>query len=339
MPAQQLTEITDPNLSTTVDQLVPGVLNGVRRITLGEGALWHAQASRFVYIDIEAPALCFYTPSSNKFESYNIHEILQKQSNSHCDVVPKIGTVVATSDINIYLLAIQHDVGGISMFNYNTHEITPYAKHPEFHLQNNRLNDGKVSADGKLYVGSMLLDTITPRTPEGSLYVVSGNNSSGAFSKIFDQVTISNGIVWSIDGSKMYYIDTPKQCVDVFDYVNGSVDINSRKTIIKTDYSTDGYPDGCCIDSDGMLWICFWLGSNISRYDPNTGKLLHRIKMPTQCITSCAFGGDNLGDLYVTSASNKVDISAQPQAGSVFIVRNVGVTGIKSPVYQFKSKL
>lgn len=99
------------------------------------------------------------------------------------------------------------------------------------------------------------------------------------------------------------------------------------------------YVVGMTIDSEGKLWVAFWQGSNVSRFDPDTGALLHRISLPTQCITSVAFGGDDLQDLYITSANNKVDIQKEPQAGSVFIVRNVGVKGVHAPVYTLKAKL
>lgn len=87
------------------------------------------------------------------------------------------------------------------------------------------------------------------------------------------------------------------------------------------------------IDSQGMLWVCFWLGSNVSRYNPATGELLHRIMLPTKCITSCAFGGSDLNDLYITSASIKADIQNETSAGSVFVVKNIGVKGVPSHVY------
>lgn len=110
--------------------------------------------------------------------------------------------------------------------------------------------DGKCSPDGKLFVGTMLLDTIQPRTPEGSLYAVndasSGDQLRGSIQKVLSQVTISNGIVWSNDSTRMYYIDTPRECVEQFTYdvASGSIDVSSRRAIIRTTYEQDGYPDG-----------------------------------------------------------------------------------------------
>lgn len=83
-----------------------------------------------------------------------------------------------------------------------------------------------------------------------------------------------------------------------------------------------------------MLWIAHWKGSRVTRWDPNTVELLHTIMLPCSCITSVAFGGEKLSDLYITTANNKVDVNEEPKAGSLFVVRNVGVSGVPPSVYQ-----
>ncbi len=138
----------------------------------------------------------------------------------------------------------------------------------------------------------------------------------------------------------MYYIDTPLQRIDSFDYdaTRGVLDVESRRTIIKTDGKKDGFPDGCTIDSEGKLWVAFWMGSHVTRYDPVSGEELHRIDLPCSCITSLAFGGPSLSDLYITTANNKVDLSKEKQAGSLFVVKDIGVSGVQSPVYQLSPR-
>lgn len=249
---------------------------------------------------------------------------------------------------------------GVSLLDTVTKKHYSYTQHPEWDKRDrNRFNDGKCSPDGLLYVGTMVLDEVQPRTADAALYVVqpdttrstststsaSTNNSNddqyykgyrGTISKVFGNATISNGIVWNLDHSKVYYIDTPTDRVDVFDYdiANHKIIVDSRKKCIETKGLDIGHPDGCTIDSEGMLWIAFWRGARVCRFDPANGKLLHTIMLPCTCITSVAFGGERLNDLYITTANNKVDVEKEPQAGSLFVVRNVGVSGVQPSVYK-----
>ncbi|UWX55233.1 SMP-30/gluconolactonase/LRE family protein [Maribacter litopenaei] len=97
------------------------------------------------------------------------------------------------------------------------------------------------------------------------------------------------------------------------------------------------FRDGMTIDSEGMLWIAHWGGWQVTRWNPETGELLARIKLPVAKITSCTFGGKDLKDLYVTSA--KVDLTEeelkeQPLAGSLFVIRNTGYQGVPGFLYK-----
>lgn len=245
-----ITQQHQSHLKTNAELLIQGIDTTSqphkRLITLGEGALWHNEAQRFVYIDIEAPSINFYTPSTQQHESYNIKQILEKQQdNKIIERIPRIGTIVATNNKDLYLIAIQHEQGGISIFDYNTHTIKPYAVHTEWQLQYNRYNDGKVSPANTLYVGTMVVDEAPKRDPNANFYKIHKHNTDtqqGQSTLLFDGVTISNGLIWSLDHTTLYYIDTPKQQIDSFKYdkTNDTIDINSRKTIIKTNASTDG---------------------------------------------------------------------------------------------------
>ena len=110
----------------------------------------------------------------------------------------------------------------------------------------------------------------------------------------------------------------------------------SNRRVAFTVPKANGHPDGCALDADGNLWIAHWEGARVVCYDVTTGKELARVELPTDLITSCAFGGPELRDLYITSA--RVDLSEeqkaqQPKAGNVFVVRNVGKG---APFYKFK---
>jgi sugar lactone lactonase YvrE len=77
-----------------------------------------------------------------------------------------------------------------------------------------------------------------------------------------------------------------------------------------------------------MLWVAHWGGSGVSRFNPNTGEKLAFIKIPATFVTSCIFGGENLDELYITTAARDPGtLAREPLAGSVFVAKP-GVKGL-----------
>lgn len=195
---------------------------------------------------------------------------------------------------------------------------------PEKHLKNNRFNDGKCDPAGRFWAGTMSVFD----TPEaGSLYTLEPDFSVSAKIR---RVGCSNGIAWSSDGNLMYYIDTLTRQVVSFDFDIISGGISNKRVIIEIP-ETDGYPDGMTIDSDGMLWIALWGGYRIARYNPLSGEMIHNFRLPVSQISSCTFGGENLQDLYITTAKTGLkphEINKQPLAGRFFVIKNSGFQGL-----------
>ncbi|CAF0886613.1 unnamed protein product [Didymodactylos carnosus] len=198
---------------------------------------------------------------------------------------------------------------------------------PESHLPNNRFNDGKCDPRGRLVAGTMHVDAKTKHT--GALYSL---NEKYNVTKLLDRVSISNGIVWSKDGHCMYYIDTFEYNVVSYDYNLNDGTISNRRVIFEFEESKYGSPDGMTIDENDNLWIAFWNGSKVRQFDPRQQKELSEINLPVRFVTSCAFGGSDLNDLYITCAAseNKKDFDFAPLAGSLFVVKNIGVRGVPS---------
>ena len=125
----------------------------------------------------------------------------------------------------------------------------------------------------------------------------------------------------------MYYIDSPTKAVDVLDYDVATGAATNRRHLISID-DVDGVPDGMAVDAQGHLWVAFFGGGVVRRYDPDGG-LDTEIALPASQITSCAFGGDALDELYITSAArglSATELAEQPHAGAVFRCRP-GVSG------------
>ena len=124
----------------------------------------------------------------------------------------------------------------------------------------------------------------------GNVYVL---ENKLAHTKTIEDVTISNGMAWSLDHQTFYYIDTPTLEIEAYDYEKATGHISNKRTIINID-EKEGYPDGMTIDNECMFWIAHWDGWQVTRWNPNTGEKLYRIKLPVAKVTSCTFGGENL---------------------------------------------
>jgi sugar lactone lactonase YvrE len=130
---------------------------------------------------------------------------------------------------------------------------------------------------------------------------------------VLRDVTISNGLEWSPDGSRAFYNDTATQRVDVFDYDTTSGLTNRR---VFAD-AGDGRPDGLTVDSEGGVWTAIANGGVVHRYRPD-GRLDEVIDVPARKVTACTFGGDQLDQLFITTSREGVAEGEDPLAGSLF---------------------
>ena len=132
---------------------------------------------------------------------------------------------------------------------------------------------------------------------------------------ILDGVTISNGLDWSDDGKSMFYIDTPTQRIDSFDYDLDTGRIGNRRTLIEIPVSM-GSPDGMCVDAEGGIWVALWGGGSVIRIVDS--KIVKIIEIPTPQVTSVAFVGADLDQLVITTASIGLK-EKQDGAGNLYI--------------------
>ena len=132
----------------------------------------------------------------------------------------------------------------------------------------------------------------------------------------------------------MYYVDSLTQRLDRFDFDLASGAVANRRTLA-TIASADGSPDGLAVDAEGAIWLALWGGSSLRRYLPD-GTLDRVLPVPVTYPTTCAFGGPDLGDLFITSATIKMTAEErrrQPLAGSILRCRP-GVAGKPACTYR-----
>ncbi len=178
------------------------------------------------------------------------------------------------------------------------------------------MNDGGTDPTGAFWAGTK---DVRGDSPIGSLYRW---RPGAPPERVLSGLTVSNGIAWTSDAATMYFIDSPTHAVDVFDHDPGSGAISARRRLVDLPRAW-GLPDGMCLDVQGALWIAFWGGGAVRRFLPD-GSLDAIVTMPVALVTSCAFGGPDGGDLYVTTAREGLtadELRAQPLAGGLFRLR------------------
>ena len=132
----------------------------------------------------------------------------------------------------------------------------------------------------------------------------------------------------------MYYIDTLLDNVRGWDFDVETGEISNERVVIENQGS--GHFDGMSIDEEDMLWIAMAGGWAVRRFDPGSGRQLESLKLPVSIVTSCAFGGENLDELYITSIGDGFSDEQwkeDPLAGSLLRIK-VPVRGVPSFSYE-----
>ena len=281
--------------------------------TLGEGSLWDHVRNRLLWVDIDQGLLHIYNPVDGEDQTFSMGK--------------KVSTVVPVYNSQKVVVALEDGVYG-----YTPGDKAPvlWVESPEKVTTRNRYNDGKADPAGRFWVGTL------------------GARSSAALYRLefgpvctmrtmIDSVTISNGIVWSADKKKMYYVDTPTNEVKEYAYDNKSGEIQFTRVAVKVPRNM-GSPDGMTIDSEGNLWIAHWGGYCVGCWNPETGALLAKVEVPASQVSSCAFGGPNLDMLFITTARTGIRgeaLTKYPLSGNLFMAKP-GVKGVKASYFREK---
>ena len=277
---------------------------------LGEGPFWNHNTLELSFVDIMSKK--FFIWKKNILKTYNIP----------C----QISCLLPTKKNNTWIAASKNKIIKIFLKNKKIKILTiKIVSEPK----QNRFNDGKCDALGRLWLSSM---DNNEKLNTGQLWFFKSLSKIKVVDKNFK---IGNGMDWSPDNKYLYFVVSDKRIIYSykFDIVSGK--LSKKKVFIKVPKKR-GYPDGICTDIDGGVWVAYWNGGCVIRHFPN-GKIDKIINLPVKKPTSLCFGGEKLNMLFITSAKtfNKQNYRAETKSGSIFVIKT-NISGKKINFYKSK---
>ena len=275
---------------------------------IGEGPLWHSLDESLYWVDfVEHHQILRFTPQTRRLDVFETGVPVMALGIREAG-----GFVAATGK-------------GLATWDTQRRAFEPVCD-PLDGRDGFRFNDAATDIRGRFWVGT--LNEANPKGPDGELFCLQADGSCSVMDK---NITVANGIGWSPDHKTMYFTDTFRYSVYVYDYDAEAGTIANRRTFVQT--SPDGgLPDGLTVDSEGFVWSAFWGGWKVVRYNPE-GKLDREYRVPVPNPSSCAFGGKRLDELYITTASlglSKDEKEHHPQSGDLFCLK-AGIVGMDEP--------
>lgn len=263
------------------------------RAQLGEGPVWIAEEQALWFVDIKGHKIHRLHPESGDKQTWDSPE--------PCGFLAPIEGGGFIAGLQSGLHRFDPSTGGFSLIV----EIEP-------EIDENRLNDGFVAADGRLWFGSM---DNNEETPSGKLY----SFFDGKVTEHDDDYVITNGPAESPDGRILYHVDTLKREIYAFDKAGGDL---ANKRVFARVQSQDCGADGLAVDANGVVWQTLFGAYGIERFAAD-GTFLDLIGLPVPNVTKLAFGGPDLKTAYVTTAWLSLSEEARekdPQSGSLFAI-------------------
>jgi sugar lactone lactonase YvrE len=278
-----------------MSQMLQIVLDAHAKI--GESPLWVPTERAIYWIDVKAPCLHRYEPDTGATRTWR--------------VTSDLGGFALLADDGA-LVALRH---GIHRLDLQSGKLELLAA-PPFDPAVFRFNEGACDASGRFWIGVMF-DPLEGSPPEqqGQLHSFT---LAGGLRPEPDAAELHNGMAWGADGRTFFLSHSRSRQIFVFDYDPARGHLSNRRRFASVPEG-EGIPDGAAIDAEGGYW-CALHGAGKLRRLKADGSLDRDIDLPCSRPTMCAFAGEQLETLYVTSASDKMDDAErrrEPSSGAL----------------------
>jgi sugar lactone lactonase YvrE len=262
------------------------------RARLGECPVWDSDRQQLYWVDVYNYRVHQFDPATGEDRYFDTGDVV---------------SAIQKAEGDRLIIALSRS---LAFLHLETGEITSLYE-IDFPYPNTRFNDGKCDSQGRFWIGS-----ISEAPEQAALYRY---DPDGKMQEMETGLTISNGLGWSPDESTFYLTDSAKHKIYAYNFAVETGKISDRRVLIDlTDQGVE--PDGLAIDSLGNIWSALWDGWAIACFNP-AGEEILRVKMPVQRPTCVIFGGSELKDLYITSASvglSQKEIQQGFYAGDLF---------------------
>lgn len=264
---------------------------------VGEGPLWHPYEQRLYWTDIDTGRMFRYDPATHTHECFYQGE--------------KVGGFTIQADGALLLFM---DRGAVRIWRDG--KLTTVIEQIE-EEQDSRFNDVHADPMGRVFCGTMPAGERL-----GRLHLL---HPDGTLTPVLDGVGCSNGMGFTQNRKQMYYTDSMKREIYLFDYDVKTGALSNRRVFVRLPEG-GGVPDGMTVDARGYVWSAVWGGSCLIRYRPD-GTEERRIEFPVKKVSSVTFGGPDYTDIYVTTAGGDQKTTDGELAGALFRL-NLGIHGV-----------
>ena len=289
------------------------------RAELGEGAIWIESEQALYWVDIIKSTLHKFIPSSGEKQTWEHKPNISA-------VIPTQIHAINSQSVSPVFVATYAD--GVKLIQ---DEKTYTLFDPEPELKNNRLNDAYADPYGNLWIGSMHHSI---ETKTGKFYCV---RPDGSHLALPDSYWVTNGPAFDEKNQWIYLVSSKERIILRGKlYSDGHIE-NLQPWVITKENA--GTPDGIAVDSASHLWVTHFGGARVTRYRPD-GSIEREIPVPALNTTKCAFGGEDLSTLYITTAKTGMteqQLQAFPLSGGLFSIKMDGVTGLPAKPYGIKN--
>jgi L-arabinonolactonase len=286
------------------------------RCTLGEGLVWSAERGALVWTDIQQSTLWMHHPADGSIRTWRLPDRLGSL------VLCESGRLLLGLAKGLFLADLDASEGADLPVS------AVVAVEP--HLPHLRINDGRTDRSGNYVFGTM--NEAEDGGSAGGFYQFSADHGLRRLN--LDAVAIANSICFSLDGTMMYYCDSPTGRIMRGEYDAAAARVTHAREHVRLGEGC-GLPDGSIVDAAGYLWNAAWGVGLIRSYAPD-GTLDREVAVPAKNPTCVGFAGRDLDRLYITSSRQEMsgeELARTPDAGGVYVAAP-GVRGVTDALFR-----